>query len=163
MRILIVGVCSLLGGCALSTSNDVQPRPLVKPGDVYIARRGGACLGSCPDYDVYIFKDGRVAFRGNRFTAADGLRTKRIRRDQFQKLQAAIQESNFFSAPEPTECLTDQPAVSIEVNFGEGVRQRSVDSGCRSDRENLWPTVDMIDEIAGVGRWASQRGSWSHR
>jgi hypothetical protein len=126
---------------------------------VYIARSGGACLGSCPTYDVYVFSDGRVIFRGNGFTAAIGLRTKRIRPAQFQTLRMALEESHFFSAAGGGECVTDQPEVRIEMSLGEGIQSRAVDSGCRLDRLNLWQAVERIDEIAGVRTWAKQRGS----
>lgn len=150
-----VGVILLLmvGGCGVFDERQIDTEVLANAGEIYVARRGGGCLGNCPDYNLYIFDDGRVVFQGIANTAVAGIRRKRVEPKRFETLRRALVRTDLFHAPESTECITDQPAVWIEADFGDGRMTRMVDSGCVADRKNLWPTVRLIDEIAGARMW----------
>ena len=147
-------ICSGLSACAGNPDYSKTRPSLVQPGDVYILRSGGYCLGTCPAYDVAIFSDGQVVYRGLDNTAALGIRQGRITRNRFHALLKHMESSGFFEFPAGTECLTDFPTVRIEAVIDGVRRERTVDSGCHSEREALWPTVEAITRTAGVGRWA---------
>lgn len=144
----------IIAGCGALDERRYDTASLTESDQIYIARRGGECLGNCPTYDIYLFDDGRVVFRGVAHTAIVGTRTKKIAPEQFERIRHALFSTNLFQAPEATDCITDQPTVKIEADFGSGRRWRMVDSGCVSDRKNFWPTVELIDQIAGPREWA---------
>lgn len=143
----------MVGGCESLDNRLHDTEAVAKPGDIYIARQGGGCLGACPVYNIYVFKDGRVVFQGIQNTAAAGVRRKRISPKNFEALRRELIRTNLLQAPEAKECITDQPAVRIEADFGDCLMSRIVDFGCISDRKNLWPTVKLIDDIAGARMW----------
>ena len=51
---------------------------LVSRGETFLAVEGGACLGTCPMYEIYVFENGRVLFNGREYTRARGVVESRI-------------------------------------------------------------------------------------
>ncbi len=45
--------------------------PLWNPGEKFVAIAGGACQGTCPVYELYVFDDGRVIFVGKKYHRQD--------------------------------------------------------------------------------------------
>jgi len=153
-------ICSIFWSCNTTAAGDHSSRPpLVTAGETYIARIGGTCLGPCPDYEVYLFNDGRVIYRGNSHTTVSGIKRKNIPKERFEKLKSAIESSDLFQRPEAKDCLTDSPTVWIEADLGKGIRRRLVDFGCLSDRNTMWAVVELMDEIAGAQEWIQPHGN----
>ena len=55
--------------------------PLWNPGEKWVAIAGGACSGTCPVYELYVFDDGRVIFLGKKFTGKTGVMPAKGGRD----------------------------------------------------------------------------------
>ncbi len=52
--------------------------PLWNPGEKFVAIAGGACSGTCPVYELYVFDDGRVMFLGKKYTGKTGVWKKQM-------------------------------------------------------------------------------------
>ena len=74
-------------GLALAEKPKVKPYaagapyggvPLWNPGDRFLGVSGGACSGTCPIYELYLFDDGRVVFNGRKDTSKVGVRNKTV-------------------------------------------------------------------------------------
>ena len=55
--------------------------PLWKPGEKFIGISGGACSGTCPVYELYVFDDGRVVFIGPQGHGKGGVWNKQVEPD----------------------------------------------------------------------------------
>src|SRR6185295_19897985 len=64
--------------------------PLWNPGDKFVAIAGGACNGTCPVYEVYVFNDGRVVFLGKKYTGKTGVWRKQVQPQAYDELLALI-------------------------------------------------------------------------
>src|SRR5690242_62731 len=64
--------------------------PLWEPGDKFVGISGGSCSGSCPQYELYVFDDGRVVFSGRKDTAKTGIWKKQVAPEAYAELLAMI-------------------------------------------------------------------------
>src|SRR5688572_23439045 len=64
--------------------------PLWNPGEKFVAIAGGACAGTCPVYEVYLFEDGRVIFAGKKFTGKVGVFRKQVTPDAYAEMLTTI-------------------------------------------------------------------------
>jgi hypothetical protein len=157
LPLLVISLSSVLSACAgyidLDRLHPSEPLPWGAEG--YVSLRGGQCLGPCPGYDVFIFSDGHVIFRGYFHTVMKGTRVTRIPKARYAELLQTLEEKRFFDADrDHGECLTDQVAFQLTAVSHGVARRRLVDSGCESDSRNLWPAIESIPRIARVDRWA---------
>ncbi|MGX5172430.1 DUF6438 domain-containing protein [Aliikangiella sp. IMCC44653] len=61
-------------------------------------RRGG-CFGPCPIYDVLLKGDGSVQFKGQKFVAIVGERSKHLDSNKVNSIISKLYESKFFYFP----------------------------------------------------------------
>ena len=64
--------------------------PLWNPGDKFVAIAGGACSGTCPVYELYVFNDGRVVFVGKKYTGKTGVSRKQMSPEVYAELLTTI-------------------------------------------------------------------------
>src|SRR3954462_6966321 len=67
--------------------------PLWKPGEKFVAIAGGACSGTCPGYELYVFYDGRLIFVGKKFTGKSGVVRKQMTPDVYAELVTFVVRS----------------------------------------------------------------------
>lgn len=107
--------------------------PLWNPGDKFVAVSGGACSGSCPVYDLYVFSDGRVTFVGRELTGRKGVSTKTIDPQTYTSLLTLIVRSDVLDKKiKRGSCLSGRPMLMVmrSTPDGQRMRVRSLNSGC---------------------------------
>src|SRR6185503_1297034 len=62
--------------------------PQWNPGEKFVAIAGGACSGTCPVYELYVFSDGRVIFVGKKYTGKSGIWKKQMDPNVYAELLA---------------------------------------------------------------------------
>jgi len=114
----------------------------------YISLSGGACLGTCPDYGIYLLDDGTVHFQGRSRTVVRGIVTQRVRRTNFQRLKRYLEESHAFESGDEGNCLTDFPTFNLVMVDATGKRQAFLDTGCGGERRDMiWEIVDTVARL----------------
>jgi hypothetical protein len=107
--------------------------PLWNPGDKFVAVSGGACAGSCPVYDLYVFSDGRVIFVGREQTARKGVLKKEISPDVYTSLLTLIVRTDVLDKKiKRGSCLSGRPMLAVmrSTPDGQRMRVRDLNSGC---------------------------------
>jgi hypothetical protein len=107
--------------------------PLWNPGDKFVGVSGGACSGSCPVYDLYVFSDGRVTFVGRDQTARKGVVKKTISPDIYTSLLTLIVRTDVLDKKiKRGSCLSGRPMLSVmrSTPDGQRMRIRDMNSGC---------------------------------
>ena len=107
--------------------------PLWNPGDKFVGVSGGACAGSCPVNDLYVFSDGRVIFVGRELTGRKGVSTKTIDPQTYTSLLTLIVRSNVLDKKiKRGSCLPGRPMLSVmrSTPDGQRMRIRDMNSGC---------------------------------
>jgi hypothetical protein len=161
---LLILCCLTLLACAGDrasshvTWNTAPGAPLtlrseIRASDVFIARRGGHCTFRCPAYELILFGDGRVVFRGEEHTLAKGLRRGQVPSERFGELRQQLIDSRFFDAPPPQSICLDAPYVLIQARFDGQLHERVL-SSCDPEYDVVIPA---LARAANAGRWI--RGS----
>src|SRR5690242_3255326 len=86
------------------------------------------CLGSCPDYQVTIWGNGRVEYEGHAYVRVEGTRDRTIPLQQVQKFVQRLQDEKFFQWDETEVVCLDFPEVHITANLG--TQRKHVLEGC---------------------------------
>lgn len=94
-----------------------------------------ACLGTCPQYSVTVFGNGKVLYEGTECVRVKGKRTAVVERNIVGDLVRRINEMHFFSAaPRKWQtCVIDGPTASVIVS--EPGRERQIDDYCIDYKE----------------------------
>lgn len=123
------------------------------------------CYGPCPIYEVQIFSDGRVTFKGEQHVHSKGVRNARIAASDVAFLGQALARIDFLNLHEryrfvPDGCkssATDNPTVDIVVTVGKVKKHVSYYYGCGG--LEVGPRIDWlsktIDEVSGSSRWVT--------
>lgn len=176
MRFLTWFAVAIAGLLPISDANADSALPTIDHSRIKIALKRTACFGTCPDYQVTIFGDGRVVFTTDdaptdgvaalhrHFAMSQGVllpgrHEDRIAPDAVDALIQKFRDANFFGlkrkyvAPvtdNPTQVLVfaaDGRTMSVEDYVGHEVGMPRV----VADLENA------VDKAAGTDRWV--RGS----
>jgi len=96
---LVAIATTLLSVPALAEKPEVRPYaagspsggiPQWNPGEKFVAIAGGACSGTCPVYELYVFSDGRVIFVGKKYTGKSGIWKKQMDPNVYAELLATV-------------------------------------------------------------------------
>jgi hypothetical protein len=123
-------------------------------GDFSITLKREGCLGDCPDYEVSISRDGSIRYKGRAYVRFKGLRSRKVKPSEVQKLVARLREEDFFRWKENEMICVDYPVVHIIAKL-EG-KQKHVFEGCETPGKIL-DLADEIDRVAGTSRWVSAK------
>jgi len=107
--------------------------PLWNPGDKFVAIAGGACNGTCPVYELYVFNDGRVVFLGKKFTGKTGVWRKQVQPQVYTELVTTITRTGVLEEDvKRGTCLKDRPMLIVMRSEpdGQSMRMQSLNSGC---------------------------------
>ena len=84
------------------------------PKEALLTLSRGPCFGTCPAFDLVVFKDGRVEFDGHSNVRVVGKKRAHISRDQITKIIEAIKGSGFDKLQSEYPCgWTDNPATTL--------------------------------------------------
>jgi|SRR5688572_7873263 hypothetical protein len=107
--------------------------PLWNPGEKFVAIAGGACSGTCPVYEVYVFDDGRVIFLGKKFTGKTGVWKKQMDPQVYAELLTTVVHSQVLETDlKRGTCLKDRPMLTVMRSEpdGQSMRMQLLNSGC---------------------------------
>lgn len=129
------------------------------PEDFVCGMRRNRCVGPCPRYAIWVFKDGRVQYYGYDNVKVLGDGEWRITKRQVAQLRAAFAAANYTQLVEdylPRDGLMWVPHLTphgmVELRLGNlGGHHFPDDDGDRSRR--LTQLEDEIDRIAGTARF----------
>ena len=74
----------------------------------------GGCYGTCPIYNISLYKNGRIEYLGHRFTKNIGLYKWRIRQTDFKNIEAILSET-FNTSSSYKLALQDLPQTTLTV------------------------------------------------
>jgi hypothetical protein len=107
--------------------------PQWNPGDKFVAIAGGACAGTCPVYELYVFEDGRVIFLGKKYTGKTGVWKKQMDPNVYAELLTTVIRSKVLETDlKRGTCLKDRPMLTVMRNEpdGQSMRMQLLNSGC---------------------------------
>ena len=133
----------------LTTAHSGAQQPIADDNFSVTVERIG-CLGPCPDYEVKIFADGRVRYKGRLYVKVEGVRERKISQTDIKKLRRRLQEVRFFDWKETDEVCVDLPVVHITAVAGK--QRKHVFEGCDSTAR-IPVLADEIEMIVGSKRW----------
>jgi len=125
-------------------SKEREP-PLAGKDDTYVALSTYGCLGRCPSFDLYVFPNGHLIFRGHQFTARKGVVHRTISRQAYEHIRSFLEKHEVFKEREECkkEWMTDHPGLDVYA-ASAGIHQESYwywGSECDV------PLVDQIYEL----------------
>ncbi len=112
-----------------------------------------ACYGTCPQYMVSIFNDGRMTYNGNMFVKMIGCFNCTIDYNQIKSIKLLLAEMSFFDLDSVyMSPVTDIPSVITEFIIDNNTSHRVVDrlSG-PNDLKKLYKKIDLI--IDSINEW----------
>ena len=107
--------------------------PQWNPGDKFVAIAGGACPGTCPVYELYVFDDGRVIFVGKKYTGKTGVWKKQMDPNVYAELLTLVVRTRVLETDfKRGTCLKDRPMLTVMRNEpdGQSMRMQMLNPGC---------------------------------
>jgi hypothetical protein len=166
---VIVPAALALAGCmtAAGVDQELMDRPYAagapsggvpvwNPGDKFVGVAGGACRGTCPIYELYVFDDGRVVFMGKKDTGKNGVFNKRVDPSVYAELLTTIVRTKVLEKGlKRGTCLADHPMLTVmrSAPDGQSVRTRSLNSGCEGH-------ADLVKDIERTFVDFTETGAW---
>src|SRR4051812_29910887 len=87
--------------------------PLWNPGEKFVAVAGGACSGTCPVYELFVFSDGRVVFLGKKYTGKTGQWKKQMDPSVYAELVTQVVRTGVLETDlKRGTCLKDRPMLT---------------------------------------------------
>jgi len=120
------------------------------------------CEGTCPEYSLVIYRDGRVDYRGTLYVKQRGRATATLDAKQLAAIGAAFTAAKYFEIKLRGGCADDTP--STYTFYDDGKRKAAIDhdSACdhrgrtaklREQAAALTVLEAEIDRIVGIERW----------
>jgi hypothetical protein len=151
---LPLALAALLLTAASARAEPAAPRVIAT-----LAR--GTCYGTCPNYNLTIFADGKVQYHGAHFVMVRGDASATLTAAELAELTSAFEAAGFLDIPDVLCGTDDVPYVT--TSFDDGKHRHSVhhDPTCslaRADKlkassKTLSTLEDAIDRIANTARW----------
>src|SRR4051812_26504311 len=114
----------------LTDSHLGAQRPSESDNFTVTVRRVG-CFGVCPEYEVKIFGDGRVRYKGHLYVKVKGVHETKISEADVQKVRRKLEDVHFFDWVETDKVCVDLPEVHITAIAGK--QRKHVVEGCDSN------------------------------
>ena len=125
-----------------------------------LERRG--CYGTCPEYRVSLYPDGRIEYEGKEYVAACGQRVARALEADRARLVQAFRAEGYLTRDLIQDSgrlrVSDQDTAITVVEIG-GQRRVVWHYGPRYFGPRLTRLEQLIDEVTGTRRWTTCR--WS--
>lgn len=136
-----------------------RPRPIstipihTSPHDTALVFQRTLCYGTCPSYTVTIFRDGRVAYVGERFVPLLGTRSDSLPQATVMAMLDEARRINFTALqPQYTGNVSDLPSTIIAVYLpGQHVHRVEASQGLPDNLKGYIAYLrDRIDPLAGL-------------
>lgn len=122
---MIRSVCILLLACGLLACRSKQEQqhssevPDASLNDTLFYQNRGACFGTCPVFELVIYKDGRAILSGIRHVKHVGSYQAILAYEQYSPLIAAVQKIGFLDWEDSydNDKVTDLPSIITAVNL----------------------------------------------
>ncbi len=153
MRIPLTLAVLLIAASARSEP-DAKPRVIAT-----LAR--ATCFGTCPNYSVTIFADGKVQYHGAHFVMVRGDASATLTAAELAELTGVFEAAGFLDLPDVLCGADDVPYAT--TSFDDGKHRHTVhhDPTCslsKTDKleassKTLSALEDAVDRIANTARW----------
>jgi hypothetical protein len=130
--------------------------PLWNPGDKFVAIAGGACSGTCPVYEVYVFDDGRVVFLGKKFTGKTGVWKKQMDPNVYAELLMTVVRTGVLDGDiKRGTCLKDRPMLTVMRSEpdGQSMRMQLLNSGCGGHADFAHDIEKQFIDWTEIAHW----------
>jgi hypothetical protein len=108
---------ALLGACKPKEKAQSAQDALLKDSEVFIHFKTTACFGECPVFEMTIYKNLFVDYKGEMFVEPLGNQSGYISQEQLKELNSLIKKSSFFELENEYDGeVTDLPSAYITVN-----------------------------------------------
>jgi Domain of unknown function (DUF6438) len=150
-----------LAACAPSTPEPV-PAPTAAPDETpVVTLERTPCFGTCPVYQVALYRSGLVRYVGRHHVAHSGNASAEIPPARVDSLLGELEAGGYFGfaddyvmdSPDCGMYATDSPSVITTVTAGDRRKTIRHDYGCNAAPRDLARLERMIDEVAGSARW----------
>ena len=142
------------------------PTPYAEPGAVageppVVTLERTPCFGTCPVYQVAIFRSGAVRFVGKHHVTRQGEAMAEISRARVDSLVRELEAGGYFGfadayvmdSPACGRYATDSPTVITSATAAGRTKTIRHDYGCDAAPQELGRLERVIDEAAGTSRW----------
>ena len=165
----LLGLAVILPACAQhrlpqqpASSKQVpvtRPRPIstipihTSPQDTALVFQRTLCYGTCPSYTATIFRDGRVAYVGERFVPLLGVRSDSLPQAIVMAMLDEARRINFTALqPKYTRNVSDLPSTIIAVYLpGRHVHRVEAAQGIPDNLKGYIAYLrDRVDPLAGL-------------
>ena len=121
----------------------------------YIGVKTTNCFGKCPVYEFKVFEDGNATFVGERFTVAEGTRTKKFSKRETESLFNAFDANDFEAFKDSYDGnVSDLP--SIYLMYSKNGNLKKVE--CRYDvPDRLLGLASLIKSFANSEGWVKEK------
>jgi hypothetical protein len=164
---LVAIATTLLSVPALAEKPEVRPYaagspsggiPQWNPGEKFVAIAGGACSGTCPVYELYVFSDGRVIFVGKKYTGNSGIWKKQMDPNVYAELLATVVRTGVLDPEVKIKrgtCLKDRPVLTVMRNSpdGQSMLMQLLNSGCDGYADITRETEKLFIEWTEITPW----------
>lgn len=130
----------LIMGCkSVQTQSDAAP---------VIVMTKTPCMGTCPDYDISVFTDGRVVLNARQFLDLTGTFEAKLEKEKLENLIAMFENSGFDSFEKSYKSnRTDLPTTTVTFNYS-GKKKNVVDyDGAPAELKQLEAEVHQLIEL----------------
>jgi hypothetical protein len=130
--------------------------PLWEPGDKFVGISSGSCSGTCPQYELYVFDDGRVVFSGRKDTARTGIWKKQVSPDAYAELVTMIVRTKVLDTEiKRKTCLKGRPVLTVLRSATASGNARTVllNSGCEGYADLVKEIESTFIQWADVAKW----------
>jgi hypothetical protein len=105
----------LLLALVVISCKSIQHKPVAEKSEsiIFEMHRGG-CYGTCPIYNISLYKNGRIEYVGHRFTKNIGLYKWRIKQADFKTIEAILSKT-FNTSSTYKLALQDLPQTTLTV------------------------------------------------
>ena len=160
---------ALFSGSAQAEKPQVKPYaagspsggiPQWHPGDKFVAIAGGACNGTCPVYEVYLFNDGRVVFLGKKYTGKTGVWRKQVQPQAYVEMLALIDHTGVLEQDvKRGTCLKDRPMLIVMRSEpdGQSMKMQSLNSGCGGHADFAHDIEKQFIDWTEITPWLTPR------
>ena len=145
----------------LACSPKPEPSASAAPESPAVTLERTPCFGTCPVYVVAIYPSGAVRFSGKHHVAQMGEAMDTIPVARVDSLIERLEAGGYFGfadaylmdEPACGRYATDSPTLITSVNAGGKSKTIRHDYGCEAAPAELRGLEQLIDSVAGSGRW----------
>ncbi len=150
--LIIVGIITLF----VRAYSDLYPELTQPPKaneykDVIITLERTPCYGTCPDYKLTIYGDGKIVYEGKEYVKITGTQTAQISIDQVKAIVDEFYRIDYFSLQDKyTGNITDLPTTITSITINGTTKKVVNYYGAPKKLDEL---ENKIDEITNSKIW----------